>query len=207
MIHHKKGRLIFLIGHQGHPEVIGTMGQLPDGAIILIQSIEDAERVEPPENAELAYATQTTLALDDTADIIAILTRRFPKLHAPAREDICYATTNRQDAVRAIAGEVEAFIIVGAPHSSNSQRLKEAAERYGCPKAFLVERAADLNWAQLQGLTTLGLSAGASAPDVLVDEMITAFAKHYDVRVETVTTTSEDMFFPLPRLLREQKAI
>jgi len=207
MTHHKKGRLIFLIGHKGHPEVIGTMGQLPDGAIVLIESVEDAQAITPPEGIELAYATQTTLSVDDTAEIIAVLTRRFPQLHQPPREDICYATTNRQEAVRIVAPQVEAMIVVGSPNSSNSQRLRETAERYGCPKAYLIERAADLDWNQLSGLKSLGLSAGASAPDVLVDEIIAAFAARYNVKVETVTTAQEDMFFPLPRELRSPTPI
>lgn len=207
MIHHKKGRLILLIGHKGHPEVIGTMGQLPQGAIVLIESAQDAEDFIAPAGAELAYATQTTLSVDDTAEIIGVLMRRFPALHAPPREDICYATTNRQEAVRLVAPDVDAMIVVGSPNSSNSQRLRESAERYGCPLALLVERARDLDWSRLQGLTRLGITAGASAPDVLVDEIISAFAAHYEVRVETITTAQEDIFFPLPRELRDVPAI
>jgi 4-hydroxy-3-methylbut-2-en-1-yl diphosphate reductase len=207
MIHHKKGRLVLLIGHKGHPEVVGTLGQLPEGAIVLIESVEDARSFTPPSDIELAYATQTTLSVDDTREIIDVLTTRFPGLHAPAREDICYATTNRQEAVRQIAPTVDAMIVVGSPNSSNSQRLREAAQRHGCAKAFLVERAVELDWAALEGLKSLGITAGASAPDILVDEMIDAFARHYDVKVESVVTREENMFFPLPRALRPAQDI
>ncbi|NMN57328.1 4-hydroxy-3-methylbut-2-enyl diphosphate reductase [Xanthobacter sp. SG618] len=205
-VHFKRGRHILLIGHKGHPEVVGTIGQLPDGAFTLIETAEEAERVTPPDAENLAYVTQTTLSLDDTAEMVAILRRRFPKLAEPHKEDICYATTNRQEAVKVIAPKVDALIVVGAPNSSNSQRLREAAERAGCPRAALVQRAADIDWSVFSGLSSLGVTAGASAPEVLVEEIIDAFAARYDVRVETVTSTEEDVFFPLPRVLRPDAA-
>ncbi len=205
-VHFKRGRHILLIGHKGHPEVMGTIGQLPDGAFTLIETAEEAERATPPDAENLAYVTQTTLSLDDTAEMVAILRRRFPKLAEPHKEDICYATTNRQEAVKVIAPKVDALIVVGAPNSSNSQRLREAAERAGCPRAALVQRAADIDWSVFSGLSSLGVTAGASAPEVLVEEIIDAFAARYDVRVETVTSTEEDVFFPLPRVLRPDAA-
>ncbi|MFG1201916.1 4-hydroxy-3-methylbut-2-enyl diphosphate reductase [Xanthobacter aminoxidans] len=205
-VHFKRGRHILLIGHKGHPEVVGTIGQLPDGAFTLIETAEEAERVSPPDADNLAYVTQTTLSLDDTAEMVAILRRRFPKLSEPHKEDICYATTNRQEAVKAIAPKVDALIVVGAPNSSNSQRLREAAERAGCSRAALVQRAADIDWSVFSGLSSLGVTAGASAPEVLVEEIIDAFAARYDVCVETVTSTEEDVFFPLPRVLRPDAA-
>ncbi|MEP9354751.1 4-hydroxy-3-methylbut-2-enyl diphosphate reductase [Xanthobacter sp. KR7-65] len=205
-VHFKRGRHILLIGHRGHPEVVGTIGQLPDGAFTLIETAEDAETVSPPDPDTLAYVTQTTLSLDDTAGMIAILRRRFPKLAEPHKEDICYATTNRQEAVKLIAPKVEALIVVGAPNSSNSQRLREAAERAGCRRSALVQRAADIDWSVFTGIASLGVTAGASAPEVLVEEIIDAFAARYDVTVETVTSTEEDVFFPLPRVLRPDAA-
>ena len=205
-VHFKRGRHILLIGHKGHPEVVGTIGQLPDGAFTLIETAEEAERVTPPDAENLAYVTQTTLSLDDTAEMVAILRRRFPKLSEPHKEDICYATTNRQEAVKVIAPKVDALIVVGAPNSSNSQRLREAAERAGCPRSALVQRAADIDWSVFSGLSSLGVTAGASAPEVLVEEIIDAFAARYDVHVETVTSSEEDVFFPLPRVLRPDAA-
>ncbi len=202
--HYKRGRLVLLIGHAGHPEVVGTMGQLPDGAVQLVETVEDVMNFARPEGRELAYATQTTLSVDDTRDMITALTTRFPDIIPPHREDICYATTNRQDAVRKIAPMVEALLVVGAPNSSNSLRLREVAERYGCKVAVLIERASDIDWSLFGSISTLGLTAGASAPEVLVDEIIDAFAARYQVSVETVTTAEESMFFPLPRELRDQ---
>ncbi|MEJ2015490.1 MAG: 4-hydroxy-3-methylbut-2-enyl diphosphate reductase [Limibacillus sp.] len=199
--HHKEGCHILLIGHQGHPEVIGTMGQLPEGAITLVETLADAERLDPPEGMPLAYVTQTTLSLDDTAEIVACLSARFPGIEAPRREDICYATTNRQQAVKALAAECDALLVVGAPNSSNSKRLVEVAERAGCPKAFLVQRARDIDWSQLGGIGTLGITAGASAPEVLVEEVVDAFRAHYEVRLEARDLTKEDVHFKLPRVL------
>lgn len=205
-VHHRKGRHILLIGHQGHPEVVGTIGQLPDGAFTLVETAEEARTVEVPDAGNLAYVTQTTLSLDDTAEMISILRARFPALTEPHKEDICYATTNRQEAVKAIAPQVDALVVVGAPNSSNSQRLREAAERAGCARSVLVQRAADIDWPQFQGIASLGVTAGASAPEVLVEEIVDAFAARFDVTVETVTSTEEDVFFPLPRALRPDAA-
>jgi 4-hydroxy-3-methylbut-2-enyl diphosphate reductase len=204
-IHHRKGRHVILIGHAGHAEVLGTMGQLPEGAVTLVETVADVGRLAPPPG-DLAYTTQTTLSLDDTAEVIAALVARFPAIQGPHKEDICYATTNRQHAVKAIAGRVDAVLVVGAPNSSNSQRLREVAERSGSPVAVLIQRAADIDWALFGGLRRLGLTAGASAPDVLVDEVIAAFAERYEVTVETVRTADEAVVFNLPRELREAAA-
>jgi len=202
-IHHKRGRLVILIGHHGHPEVEGTLGQLPAGAVILVEDVEDVEhlRVSDPDN--LAWATQTTLSVEDTRDVVEALEKRFPNIVGPHKNDICYATTNRQEAVSAIAPKVEALIVVGSPNSSNSQRLREVAERAGCKVARLILRADEIDWSDFEGIKTLGITAGASAPEVLVEEIIDAFAKRRAITVETVTTAQEDMFFPLPRELRE----
>ena len=204
-IHHKHGRHVLLIGHHGHPEVIGTMGQLPEGTVTLVTSTADAETVTPPEGP-LAYTTQTTLSLDDTAEIVSVLTRRFPEIVAPHKQDICYATTNRQEAVKAVAPRVEAMIVVGAPNSSNSQRLREVAERAGCPRSVLLQRAADLDLDAFAGLSRIAVTAGASAPEVLVEEVIEAFATRWDVRVRPVPTAEETVAFNLPRELREVAA-
>jgi 4-hydroxy-3-methylbut-2-en-1-yl diphosphate reductase len=201
-IHFRRGREIVLIGHAGHPEVVGTMGQLPDGA----ETLADAEAFVPKEAGRLAYVTQTTLSLDDTAEIVAFLKRRFPDIVGPHKEDICYATTNRQEAVKRVAPSVDAMIVVGAPNSSNSQRLKEVAERAGCRHAALVQRAADIDWDKFGAIASLGITAGASAPEVLVEEIIDAFAARYQVRVETVSAAEEGVFFPLPRPLRQTEA-
>jgi 4-hydroxy-3-methylbut-2-enyl diphosphate reductase len=205
-IHHKRGREVVLIGHAGHPEVVGTVGQLPAGAITLVQSVEEVARFKPRDPGNLAYATQTTLSVDDTADIVAALKARFPQIHGPHKEDICYATTNRQEVVKKVAPMVEAMVVVGSPNSSNTQRLKEVAERAGCPRAALVQRAAEIDWSMFGSIASLGVTAGASAPEVLVEEIIGAFAERYDVSVETITTADENMFFPLPRVLRETAA-
>jgi len=206
-IHHKRGRLVLLIGHAGHPEVIGTMGQLPDGAVLLVETVADvAALVLPLDAEELAYVTQTTLSIDDTADVVAALKARFPLIHGPHKEDICYATTNRQEAVKRVAPECDGLVVVGAPNSSNSQRLREVAERAGCRVARLVQRATDIDWDEFSGLRTLGVTAGASAPEILVEEIIDAFAERYAVTVETVSTADESVFFPLPRELRAPAA-
>ncbi len=205
-IHHKRGRQILLIGHARHPEVVGTMGQLPEGAVTLVETVEDARTLVAADPENLAYVTQTTLSVDDTAEIVAVLRARFPAIAVPHKEDICYATTNRQEAVKRVAPQVQAMVVVGAPNSSNSQRLRETAEREGCAVSVLVQRAADLDWSRLSGLTSLGITAGASAPEVLVEEIIDAFAERYAVEVETVTAAEEDVFFPLPRALREDAA-
>jgi 4-hydroxy-3-methylbut-2-enyl diphosphate reductase len=173
-IHNRRGREIVLIGHAGHPEVVGTMGQLPTGSITLVETLEDVEKFTPRDAYKLAYVTQTTLSVDDTAAMVELLKRRFPDISGPHKEDICYATTNRQDAVKRVAPVVDAMIVVGAPNSSNSQRLKEVAEKSGCPRAVLMQRAADINWADFEGVARLGITAGASAPEVLVEEIMGA---------------------------------
>ncbi len=200
--HHDDGLEIILIGHAGHPEVIGTMGQLPKGAVVLIETPLDAESLAVRDAAKLAFITQTTLSVDDTAEVIVVLKRRFPLIRGPVKEDICYATTNRQDAVKSIAREIELLIVVGAPNSSNSKRLVEVGIKNGCPRGELVQRASDLKWAELQGLSTIGLTAGASAPEVLVNEIIDAFRDHYEVTVEKVTLREENVSFKLPKELR-----
>jgi len=202
--HFEQGLEIVLIGHKNHPEVIGTMGQLPAGAITLIETTEDAEVVAVRDPSKLAFVTQTTLSVDDTRDVIAVLQKRFPEIKGPTREDICYATTNRQEAVKSIAADIDALVVVGAPNSSNSKRLVEVGVKNGCPAGFLVQRATDLDWSQLSGLKQIGLSAGASAPEVLVNEIIDAFRDHYDVTVEKVVLREENVSFKLPRELRPQ---
>ena len=203
-IHWKRGRHVILVGHAGHPEVEGTMGQLPAGAITLIESLDDVARLSPADPANLAYVTQTTLSVDDTREIVEALKVRFPAIVGPHKEDICYATTNRQEAVKRVAPEVDALLVVGSPNSSNSQRLREVAERAGCPVTRLVLRAEDIDWPALEGIRRLGLTAGASAPEALVEEIIDAFAARYEVAVRQVSIATEDMFFPLPRELRGQ---
>ena len=202
-VHHKRGRHVLLIGHRRHPEVIGTIGQLPDGATTLIGSVDDVEALAFAPGTELAYVTQTTLSVDDTQAIVAALKRRFPTIAAPPLEDICYATTNRQEAVKRAVAEVEAVIVVGAENSSNSQRLREVAERAGCALAVLAPNAAAIDWPRFAGVRSLAVTAGASAPEFLVEEIVAAFAERFAVAVETMTTAQEAMFFPLPRALRE----
>ncbi len=204
--HHGRGDEIVLIGHAGHPEVIGTMGQLDAGAVHLVETVADAEALTPADPERLAYVTQTTLSLDDTAEIVAVLTRRFPAIRQPAKGDICYATTNRQEAMKAVAGSVDAAIVVGAPNSSNSKRLREVAERAGCPRAVLVQRAADIDWSEFDAVKRIAITAGASAPEVLVEEIIDAFAERFAVTVETVRTAEENVSFNLPRPLRPAAA-
>jgi 4-hydroxy-3-methylbut-2-enyl diphosphate reductase len=204
--HFKAGREIILIGHAGHPEVEGTMGQLPDGAITLVQTVADAEVFSPREPPRTAYITQTTLSVDDTAEIVGILRRRFPEISGPHREDICYATTNRQDAMKAVAPRADIALVIGAPNSSNSMRLVEVARRAGAKHAILIQRASDIDWNLFEGVTTAALSAGASAPEVLVDEVMDAFRARYDLRVEEITVSREDVVFNLPRALAEQTA-
>ena len=202
-IHFKRGRHIVLVGHRGHPEVIGTMGQLPDGAVTLVQEVGDVAGLVPVEQQQLAYVTQTTLSIDDTREIVEALKQRFPAIVGPHKEDICYATTNRQEAVKVVAPQVEAMIVVGSPNSSNSQRLREVAEREGCSPAVLLQRAVDIDWSVFGAIASLGIAAGASAPEILVEEIIDAFAARYAIKVETVSTADESVFFPLPKDLRE----
>ena len=202
IVHRRRGRTILLVGHAGHPEVVGTMGQLPEGAVRLVENVADVEALPMFDPQTLAYVTQTTLSVDDTQDIVNALDRRFPGIAGPNRGDICYATTNRQEAVKQVAPRVDAVIVVGSPNSSNSQRLRETAEHNGCRLSRLVPRAADIDWTEFGDLKSLGVTAGASAPDVLIDEVLDAFAERYDLDVETVTTADESVFFPLPRELR-----
>jgi 4-hydroxy-3-methylbut-2-en-1-yl diphosphate reductase len=198
--HEKESRHILFIGHAGHPEVIGTMGQLADGTMTLVENAADARTVMPPSTTKLAVITQTTLSVDDTAEIIQILQSRFPDMESQRKEDICYATTNRQEAVKEIAKHCQLILVVGAPNSSNSLRLAELAERQGC-KGFLVQRSSDIDWGWFEGVSHVGLSAGASAPEVLVEEVIEAIRARYHLAIETVTTREENVTFRLPRVL------
>jgi 4-hydroxy-3-methylbut-2-enyl diphosphate reductase len=202
-----EGREILLVGHAGHPEVVGTMGQLPEGAVHLIETTDDARSFTPRDADRLAVLTQTTLSVDDTREIVSMLKERFPNLITPRKDDICYATTNRQDAVKRIAPSCDCLIVVGSPTSSNSLRLVEVAERAGCPHAVLIERAAEIEWNAFSGIKSLGLTAGASAPQILVDEIIDAFRARFATRIENVTTAEEDIAFKLPRELREAPAL
>jgi 4-hydroxy-3-methylbut-2-enyl diphosphate reductase len=199
--YHKNGKQIILIGHNGHPEVIGTMGQLPPGAVILVETTQDVQNICVEDSENLAYCTQTTLSVDDTADIVAALEARFPDIEGPHKEDICYATTNRQEAVKAISPLVEALLVIGAPNSSNSNRLVEVGEVYGCPKAMLIQRADDLDWGWLSGVKTVGLTAGASAPEILVEEVVDALRQNYNVTVEEVMIKEENVIFKIPKIL------
>ncbi len=200
--HFNEGLETILIGHAGHVEVIGTMGQLPAGAISLVQTVADAEAFVPRDPQKLAYVTQTTLSVDDTSAIVEVLRRRFPSIALPHKEDICYATTNRQEAVKIVAPNVDAMVVVGAPESSNSVRLVEVAQRNGCSNAMLVERASAIDWTKFEGITRLGITAGASAPETLVDEVIEAFAQRFDIHVSAHGAGRETIVFNLPRELR-----
>ena len=190
-----------MIGHAGHPEEIGTLGQLPDGDVKLVENVAQAEQIEIDDPDRLSFVTQTTLSVDDTADIVSVLKRRFPNIDAPRTEDICYATTNRQAAVKVLVRDCDAFIVLGAPNSSNSSRLAEVAAAEGCTKSIRIERAAELNMSWMAGVSTLGVTAGASAPEILVKELLDLFEVHYDVTVREVSVTKEDMHFSLPRAL------
>jgi len=203
MRHQRLGRHVLLIGHAGHPEVIGTMGQLPEGAVTLIETETDARSFQPAGHSALGFVTQTTLSVEDTAGIIRALEERFPDMQAPAAESICYATTNRQEAVKETASDADLFLVVGAPNSSNSRRLVEVAERAGAKMSLLVQRAAEIPWDQVGGISTLGLSAGASAPEIIVDEIIDAFRDRFDVTVELAVTATETENFPVMRVLRD----
>jgi len=195
--HHARERHILLIGHAGHPEVVGTMGQLPEGSVTLVEDAAQAETVTVPDGP-LAFTTQTTLSVDDTAGIVAILQRRFPHVVGPKKEDICYATTNRQAAVKEVSARSELVIVVGAPNSSNSVRLREVAERAGCPRAVLVQRGRDLDPMIAEGMATIGITAGASAPEVLVEEVIARLRERFAVTTEEITVAVEDVIFKLP---------
>ncbi|MEW9806932.1 4-hydroxy-3-methylbut-2-enyl diphosphate reductase [Mesorhizobium sp. ZMM04-5] len=203
MRHQRLGRHVLLIGHAGHPEVIGTMGQLPEGVVTLIESEEDVERFNPADPSALGFVTQTTLSVEDTAGVIRALEEKFPEIHAAAAESICYATTNRQEAVKETAAGSDLFLVVGAPNSSNSMRLVEVAERAGAKMSLLVQRASDIPWERIGAIGTLGLSAGASAPEILVDEIIDAFRERFDVTVDLAVTATETENFPVMRALRD----
>ncbi|RYH03893.1 4-hydroxy-3-methylbut-2-enyl diphosphate reductase [Salipiger sp. IMCC34102] len=201
--HAENGLQMIMIGHAGHPETIGTMGQLPEGEVLLVETPDDVARVEVRDPERLAFVTQTTLSVDDTIDIVAALKARFPAIVGPHKEDICYATTNRQEAVKAMAPKCDAMLVVGAPNSSNSKRLVEVGARAGCAYSQLVQRAADIDWRALEGISSIGITAGASAPEVLIEEVIDAFRARYDVTVEQVETAVETVEFKVPRALRE----
>ena len=199
--HHRAGRKVLLIGHSGHPEVIGTMGQLPEGSVTLIESADQAEKFTGPATDQLAYITQTTLSVDDTAEIIAVLRRRFPDIAGPHKKDICYATTNRQEAIKAVAPDAEAVFVIGSKNSSNSQRLVEVARKAGAGYVRLIEGANSIDWRDLGGVKTVGLSAGASAPESLVDDVIQAFSERYVLTVRESKVTTENVEFKLPKEL------
>ena len=201
--HADNGLQMIMIGHGGHPETVGTMGQLPEGEVLLVETVEDVATIKVRDPARLAFVTQTTLSVDDTADIVAALQTRFPAIVGPHKEDICYATTNRQEAVKAMAPRCDAMLVVGAPNSSNSKRLVEVGARAGCKYAQLVQRATDIDWRALLGINSMGITAGASAPEVLINEVIDAFKARYDTTVETVVTAEENVEFKVPRILRE----
>ena len=201
--HSRNGLQMVMIGHKGHPETIGTMGQLPEGEVLLVETVEDVAELHVRDSDSLAYVTQTTLSIDDTADIVTALQNRFPKIVGPHKEDICYATTNRQMAVKAIAEKVDALLVVGAPNSSNSKRLVEVGAKAGCKYAQLVQRADDIDWHALDDVQNIGITAGASAPEVLVKEVIEAFRAKGEVQVEIVETAKENVNFKVPRVLRE----
>ena len=202
--HSGNGLQMVMIGHKGHPETIGTMGQLPEGEVLLVETVKDVADLDVRDPDSLAYVTQTTLSIDDTADIVTALQNRFPKIVGPHKEDICYATTNRQMAVKAIAGKVDALLVVGAPNSSNSKRLVEVGAKAGCTYAQLVQRADDIDWNALGDMQNIGITAGASAPEALVDEVIDAFRAKGEVEVDIVETAQENVNFKVPRVLREQ---
>ncbi|KFI26149.1 4-hydroxy-3-methylbut-2-enyl diphosphate reductase [Paenirhodobacter enshiensis] len=204
--HYENGLQMVMIGHAGHPETLGTMGQLPEGEVLLVETVEDVAKIAPRDPAKLAFITQTTLSVDDTADIVSALRARFPAIIGPGKEDICYATTNRQSAVKAIAGKIDALLVIGAPNSSNSRRLVEVGRANGCAYSQLVGRASEIDWRALEGAKAIGVTAGASAPEVLVNEVIDAFRERRDVTVEMVETAREDIEFKVPRILRDPAA-
>jgi len=204
--HHENGLQMVMIGHDGHPETIGTMGQLPPGEVLLVETVADVATLAPRDPERLAFITQTTLSVDDTAEIVAALKARFPAIVGPHKEDICYATTNRQEAVKAVAPKIDALLVIGAPNSSNSKRLVEVGKRAGCAYSQLVQRAIDIDWRAIAGAKAVGVTAGASAPEELVEEVIDAFRARYAVTVEVVETARENVDFKVPRILRETVA-
>ena len=201
--HHKNNLQMVMIGHDGHPETVGTMGQLPEGEVLLVETSQDVKHLQPRDPERLAFITQTTLSVDDTAEIVAALKARFPAIIGPHKEDICYATTNRQEAVKAVAPHVEALLVIGSPNSSNSKRLVEVARKAGCAYSQLVPRATDIDWRSLEGVTAIGITAGASAPEVLIREVIDAFSKRFETVEEIVETAVENVEFKTPKALRE----
>lgn len=200
--HSENGLQLIMIGHEGHPETVGTMGQLPEGEVLLVEEASDVASLQVRDPNKLAFVTQTTLSVDDTADVVEALQARFPSIQGPHKEDICYATTNRQESVKAMAQKTDAMLVVGAPNSSNSKRLVEVGAKAGCSYAQLVQRATDIDWRALEGIESIGITAGASAPDVLITEVIDAFKARYDVTVEVVETAKENVEFKVPRVLR-----
>jgi 4-hydroxy-3-methylbut-2-enyl diphosphate reductase len=202
--HHRAGRQVVLIGHTGHPEVIGTMGQLPEGAVQLVETIEDVNALTIGADEPLAYCTQTTLSIDDTADVVEALKNKYPDIEGPYKKDICYATTNRQEAVKEIAASTDAVFVIGAPNSSNSNRLVEVAKVYGAKKSMLIQRAADLDFTWLDDVKVLGITAGASAPEILVREVVDAISAQRNVSVEEITIREENVIFNVPRILRDK---
>ena len=201
--HHENGLQMVMIGHKGHPEVIGTMGQLPVGEVLLVETPQDVGLLQVRDPGKLAYITQTTLSVDDTAQVVAALQVRFPAILGPHKEDICYATTNRQASVKAVAGKIDALLVIGAPNSSNSMRLVEVGRASGCAYSQLVQRAADIDWRALATAKAVGVTAGASAPEELVNEVVDAFRARYDVTLEQVETAVEDIEFKVPKILRD----
>ena len=201
--HHKNGLQLIMIGHEGHPETLGTIGQLPEGEVILVETVEDVEHIQPRDNEKLAYITQTTLSVDDTINIVKALKKRFTQIIGPHKEDICYATTNRQEAVKEISPKIDALLVIGAPNSSNSKRLVEVGKSSGCRYAQLVQRATDIDWRSLEGIKSVGITAGASAPEILINEVIDAFNTRYEVKKKIVETAIENVSFKVPRILRE----
>jgi len=201
--HFENGLQIIMIGHEGHPETIGTMGQLPEGGVLLVESTKDVENLIVRDPSKLAYVTQTTLSIDDTAEVVEALKTRFPTIVGPHKEDICYATSNRQAAVKEIAPEVDALLVIGAPNSSNSQRLVEVAKKAGCENSQMVQRAAEINWNSLMNIKSLGITAGASAPEILVNEVVDALKERFEIKTHLVETATESVNFKVPRILRE----
>ena len=201
--HFENGLQIIMIGHEGHPETIGTMGQLPEGGVLLVESTKDVENLIVRNPSKLAYVTQTTLSIDDTAEVVEALKTRFPTIVGPHKEDICYATSNRQAAVKKIAPEVDALLVIGAPNSSNSQRLVEVAKKAGCENSQMVQRAAEINWNSLMNIKSVGITAGASAPEILVNEVVDALKARFEIKTHLVETATESVNFKVPRILRE----
>ena len=201
--HHSNGLQMVMIGHKGHPETIGTMGQLPKGEVLLVETPEDVSRIIPRNDEKLAYITQTTLSVDDTIEIVKKLKERFPKIIGPHKEDICYATTNRQEAVKAVSPKVDALLVIGAPNSSNSKRLVEVGKSSGCKYSQMVQRASDIDWRALEGVKSIGITAGASAPEILINEVILTISDRFNVTQKIVETAVENVKFKVPRVLRE----